>query len=102
MKLFDPFAQFSKAFESWQKLADDSYARTQAFYAEMDKIEAKNIERAETAVGAAELALHEMAKLAKETIAYQAQLGQEWRKLSLESVQRASEAFAGPAEAAAH
>jgi hypothetical protein len=93
MKLFDPFAQFSKAFETWQKVADDSFARTQAFYAEMDKAEAKNIERAESAI-------HEVAKLTKETLAYQAQLGQEWRKLSLEAIQKASEAFAP--EAAAH
>lgn len=88
---FDPFAQWTRAFETWQKIADDSLARTAAFYAEVDKVEAKNIERAESAI-------HEIAKLTKDTLAYQAQLGAEWRKLSLEAIQQAS---AMGAEAAA-
>jgi hypothetical protein len=92
MKL-DPFAQLSKAFEAWQKFAEDSFSRTQAFYAEVDKLEAKNAERAESAV-------QEMARLTKETLAYGAQMGSEWRKLSLESMQRASEAFAAAGDAA--
>ncbi len=88
---FDPFAQWTKAFETWQKIADDSIARTVAFYAEVDKVEAKNIERAESAI-------HEIAKITKDTLAYQAQLGAEWRKLSIEAFQQAA-AFG--AEAAA-
>jgi hypothetical protein len=75
----DPFAPFTKAFETWQKMADDSYARTAAFYAQLDELDAKNVERTENAI-------KEIAKLTKETLAYQAQLGAEWRKLSLETM----------------
>jgi len=82
----NPMGNFEKAWEMWRKMTDDSIARMSAFYAEVDKIEAKNVERAESAI-------HEMAKLTKETLAYQAQLGSEFRKLSLESFQKASEAF---------
>ncbi len=85
MKLdaFAPFTQFNKVFETWAKLADESIARTAAFYAEMDKIEAKGIERVENA-------FEEAAKLTKESLAYSAQVHAEWRKLALESFQRAA------------
>jgi len=85
---FDPFAQFSKALETWQDMAIESCARTAAFYSEVDKLEARNIERAETAI-------QEVAKLTKESLAYTALLGSEWRKLTLEAIQRAPTAFAG-------
>lgn len=95
MKLdpFAPFAQMTKVFEAWSKMADDSIARTTAFYAEMDKLEAKGIERAESAI-------HEMAKLTKDSLAYTAQVSAEWRKLSLESYQRATDALAHEATGA--
>lgn len=80
----DPMGNFEKAWEMWRKMTDDSIARMSAFYAELDKIEAKNLERAETA-------MQEASKLTKETLAYGAQLGAEWRKLSLEALQRATE-----------
>lgn len=80
----DPMGNFEKAWEMWRKMTDDSIARMNAFYAELDKIEAKNLERAETA-------MQEASKLTKETLAYGAQLGAEWRKLSLEALQRATE-----------
>jgi hypothetical protein len=85
MKLdaFAPFTQFNKVFETWSKLADESIARTASFYAEMDKVEAKGIERVESA-------FEEMAKLTKESLAYTAQVHAEWRKLALESFQRAA------------
>ena len=83
---FDPFAQMGKFWETWQTIADESLARTAAFYSEVDKLDAKNIERAEGA-------FQEAAKLAKETMAYNAQLGAEWRKLSLENMKRATSAF---------
>ncbi|MBX3190362.1 MAG: hypothetical protein KF819_25405 [Labilithrix sp.] len=84
---FDPFGQMNKAFEAWQKAANDSFARATAFYGEMDKLESKGIER--TAV-----AIDEIAVLQKETLAYGAQLGAEWRKLTLESFKQAQAAFA--------
>jgi hypothetical protein len=80
---FDPFAQFAqwgKMFETWQKLSDDSMSRTTAFFAEIDKAEAKRVQQAESAI-------EEMAKLQKETIAYSARIGGEMRKLSLEAFQ---------------
>lgn len=80
----DPMGSFEKAWDVWRKMTDDSIARMAAFYAEIDKVEAKNIERAEQA-------MHEAAKLTKETLAYGAQLGAEWRKLSLEALQQATE-----------
>ena len=80
---FDPFAQWGKVFETWQKLTDDSIARATAFYAEVEKAEAKRLERVESAI-------EEMAKMQKETLAYGAQLGAELRKVSLEAFQQAS------------
>ena len=89
----NPFAPVTEAFETWQKLADDSYARTAAFFAQMDEVEAKNIQRTEHAIA-------EIAKLTKETLAYGAQLGAEWRKLSLETMQRTAAAFGAETPAA--
>ena len=80
---FDPFAQWGKVFETWQKLTDDSIARATAFYAEVEIAEAKRLERAESVI-------EEMAKMQKETLAYTAQLGAEMRKVSLDAFQKAS------------
>ena len=79
----DPMGNFEKAWDVWRKMTDDSIARMTAFYAELDKVEAKNLERAEQA-------MHEAAKLTKDTLAYGAQLGAEWRKASLDAFQRFS------------
>jgi hypothetical protein len=89
---FDPFAQMGKAWETWQEMTNDAFTRTAAFYAEVDKLEAKNIERAESAFA-------EVAKLTKETMVYNAQLGAEFRKQTLEGFQRAATAFAPSASA---
>ena len=80
----DPMGNFEKAWDVWRKMTDDSIARMSAFYAEMDKVEAKNLERAEQA-------MNEAAKLTKDTLAYGAQLSAEWRKLSLDAIQKATE-----------
>jgi len=88
----DPFAPVAKAFETWQKLADDSFARATAFYTQIDELEAKNVERTERAI-------QEIAKLTKETLGYSAQLGAEWRKISLESMKNAAAAFGAEAPA---
>ena len=84
---FDPFAQFSKAFETFQKLSTDSLARASAVYGEVDKLESKSIERTTVAID-------ELSVIGKESLAYTAQLGAEWRKLTLESFKQASSAFA--------
>lgn len=78
---FDPFAQWGKVFETWQKMTDDSIARATAFYSELEKADAKRVERAESAI-------EEMAKLQKETLAYGAQLGAEMRKVQLDAFQK--------------
>lgn len=89
---FDPFGQMSKAFETWQKMAEESFARANTFYGEVDKLEAKGVER--TAV-----AIDELAVLQKEALAYGAQLGVEWRKLAIESIRQASSAVTTVSEA---
>jgi hypothetical protein len=89
----DPMGSFEKAWDVWRKMTDDSIARMTAFYAEVDKAEAKNLERAEQA-------MHEATKLTKDTLAYGAQLGAEWRKLSLEALQKATENTAAAAKSA--
>lgn len=83
---FDPFGQMNKAFEAWQKMADDGVQRALSFYTELDKLEAKGVER--TAV-----AVDEVAVLQKETLAYGAQLAAEWRRLTIESMKQAATAF---------
>lgn len=78
---FDPFAQFGSFLSISKKMADDAVSRTQSFYAELEKAEARRVERVEGAI-------EEMVKLQKESLAYGAQLGAEMRKLSIEGVQR--------------
>lgn len=89
----DPMGNFEKAWDVWRKMTDDSIARMTAFYAEIDKVETKNLERAEQA-------MHEAAKLTKDTLVYGAQLGAEWRKLSLEALSKATENTTAAAPAA--
>jgi len=83
----NPFAQFSKTFEMFQKMSDDNIARATSFYGEVDKLEAKGVERSTVAID-------EMSVLGKETLAYSMQLGAEWRKLTLDAIKQASAAFA--------
>ena len=89
---FDPFAQWGQVFETWQKIAEESIARTNAFYSEVEKAEAKRMEQVESAID-------EIARFQKQTMAYGAQLNAEWRKMSLEAFHRAQATFA-PAAAA--
>lgn len=84
---FDPFAQMTRAFEQWQKMTEESIQRATAFYGEVDKLEAKGVERSTVAVD-------EVAVNFKETLAYGAQLGAEWRKLTLEAIKQSTTAFA--------
>jgi hypothetical protein len=86
---FNPFAQMTKAFEQWQKLTEESIQRATSFYAEVEKLEAKGVERSTVAID-------EVAVNFKETLAYGAQLTSEWRKLTLDAVKQASAAFAVP------
>jgi hypothetical protein len=90
MMSFNPFAQMTKAFEQWQKMTEESIQRATAFYGEVDKLEAKGVERSTVAID-------EVSVNFKETLAYGAQLTAEWRKLTLGAIQQASAALAVPA-----
>jgi hypothetical protein len=89
---FDPFAHMTKAFEQWQKMTEESIHRAQAFYAEVDKLEAKGVERTTVAID-------EVSVNFKETLAYGTQLGAEWRRLSMEAIKNATTAFTPAAKA---
>jgi hypothetical protein len=89
---FDPFAHMTKAFEQWQKMTEESIARATAFYGEVDKLEAKGVERTTVAID-------EVAVNFKETLAYGTQLGAEWRRLSMEAIKNATTAFTPAAKA---
>lgn len=77
----EPFGMFGKTFEMWTSLASDSVEKSAAIYAELDKADARNIEQVDGL-------FHEVAKLTKDTLTYQAALGSVWRKLTLESMTR--------------
>lgn len=70
----------------WMKAVQDTFGKTQAFYEEMAKVDASRNEQASGAID-------EMAKLTKESIAYSAALGAEWRRLTLEAIKRSTEMF---------
>lgn len=73
---FDAFGHMGKAWEIWQKLANDSVARLAGMAKDVESVEAQGVQRANDAID-------EAAKLTKETLAYGARLASEWRKLSL-------------------
>ncbi len=77
---------FTKGFDAWTKMAEESFSRTASFFGEIDKMESKGVERADGAIS-------EMAKLTRESLAYGAQLRSEWRKLAVDSMQQAASAF---------
>jgi ribosome modulation factor len=68
----------------WTKAMTDQQHRAEALGEEWAKIQDKNIAQAGTV-------LDEIAKLTKESLAYQAQLGAEWRKLWMDGVKKATE-----------
>ena len=68
------------ALAAWQKQVEEQMARTLAIYGRVAELETKGAAQATTAID-------EWARLMKETLAYQAELGAEWRRLSLESMQ---------------
>ena len=70
----------------WKKAIEETFTRTNAFYDELGKLDAKKNEQATEVVD-------EMAKLTKESLAYSAALGAEWRRLTLEAIKRSTEMF---------
>ncbi len=71
----------------WKKASDDQLQRMQTVGDEWTKMESKGFEQWTTAVD-------ELAKLTKESLAYSAQLTNEWRKMWLEAVKKNGEALA--------
>jgi hypothetical protein len=70
----------------WKKTFEDAMGRTNAVYAEFAKLDAKSTEQAGFAVD-------EMAKIAKESIAYFSAISNEYRRLSLEAMKKSTEMF---------
>jgi hypothetical protein len=68
----------------WKKALEGQQQRAEAALEEWAKVEGKGLEQ----VGEAAL---EVAKLTKETLAYQARLGTEWRKLWLDGLRMLAE-----------
>lgn len=73
--------------EAFGQMMRDQIVRTQQVMGELANYEGVAIARARTAVD-------ELARLAGDSITYWAQLSAEWRKLSVEAVQRTADAFA--------
>jgi hypothetical protein len=67
----------------WKKAAEDHVARVKSITDEWVKLEGKGYEQAGAMVD-------EMAKLTKESLAYNAQLASEWRKLTLDAISNAT------------
>jgi len=78
--------QLQQAQAFWKKAIEDTFGRTAAFYEEMAKVDASRNEQVSGAVD-------EVAKLTKESLAYSASLGAEWRRLTLEAIKRSTEMF---------
>lgn len=81
LKDLNPFTQMGKMMETWTKMAEDSTSRASAFWAEMDKADAQRVERTTVAID-------EVARLQKETLAYTAKLSTEWRKMSADAMKQ--------------
>jgi hypothetical protein len=90
---FDPFEQLSKVWETWQTLAQESLTRAASLGDVMGKVETKTVERVETAMSEAQ-------KLTRETLAYNAQLAAEWRKLTLDAFARAAKSVTAEVKSA--
>lgn len=74
--------------EAFSQMMRDQIARTQGLMEELSVYESVAMQRARTAV-------HDLAKLASDSIGYMSQLSAEWRKLALDAGKRAADAF-GP------
>lgn len=72
--------------DAFAQLMRDQIARTQTMMGELASYEGVAVTRARTAVD-------ELARLANDSITYVGQLSAEWRKLSVEAMQRTVDAF---------
>lgn len=69
------------AYGAWQKAMADQMARTAALFGRIATAEATGAQHAQTAID-------EWSKLMKESLAYQGQLAAEWRRLSLDAMEK--------------
>jgi hypothetical protein len=71
---------------AWKKMVDDQVSRMELGYAEMSRIQ-------EQALAQNRQAMDDMAKLSRDSVDYFAQLGSEWRKLTLDATRKTAELF---------
>ncbi len=74
-------SQVQETQAAWKKMVDDQIARTELAYAEMARVQQQVLTHNKEAID-------QMAKLTKDSVDYLAQLGAEWRKLTLEATRR--------------
>jgi hypothetical protein len=77
----------------YRKLAEEQIGRMSAAFGELDKVQARILEQARQAIDESE-AIDESARLAKESMAYMAELGAEWRRIAMDAGRQAGERFA--------
>jgi hypothetical protein len=75
---------------AWKKIVDDSVARVELAYTEMNRLQ-------EQALAQNLKAVDEMAKLSRDSVEYMGQLAAEWRKLSLDATRKTAELFSAEA-----
>jgi hypothetical protein len=85
---FPNFTQPQQMMDAWKKAMESSVTRMEGVHQQVATVEASAHTRATEGVD-------EMAKLMKDTLAYQQQLGAEWRKAWFESVKQSINMFSG-------
>jgi hypothetical protein len=81
--------QSSKWLEMWSVSAAEHIARMEQMSAQLDRMQAEGLARAQAAVD-------EGARLLKETLRYNAELAAEWRKISADAMKKAAGVVAAP------
>lgn len=72
----------------FQKATEENYARMQAYFADWQKLQEKQLKEMQAAVD-------ESAKLWKESLGYAAKMAAEWQKISLETSKQAAQIVTG-------
>jgi hypothetical protein len=78
--------QGKEMFTNWKKMMDDGMGRLKDTWAEMDRMQRQNMEQAHTAID-------EFARMMKDSVSYSTKLTDEWRKVAMETTERASNMF---------
>ncbi|MBK6684547.1 MAG: hypothetical protein IPG45_08735 [Deltaproteobacteria bacterium] len=72
----------------FQKVAEENYARMEAYFADWQKLQEKQIKEMQAAVD-------ESAKLFKESLTYGAKMAAEWQKISMQTTKQAAQIVTG-------